>query len=81
MEGGLKPICTFILSKNLFDFSKTAEFFLLSCLAVAKRCAFLSLVHQLKVFLIKKALTFFFFQLTFFYELVSIFIAIVYITV
>ena len=60
-------------------FVKT-EFFQISCLAVAESFAVISLVQHIKVFFIKKGYTFFF-HLTFFYELVSIFIVIVYVTV
>ena len=34
--GGVKPICTFALWKNYLIFKQQAEFFLISCLAVAK---------------------------------------------
>ena len=61
-------------------FKEQAEFFLISCLAVVKRFVVLSLVHDVKTFLLKKR-RHFFFSFDVFYEFVNMFIVIAYITV
>ena len=60
---------------------QSAEFFLISCLAVAKSFAVLSLLQHVKLFFLLERRRHFFFLLNVFYELVNIFIVIVYITV
>ena len=54
---GVKPICMLALWKRVaWFFKQQTEFFLISCFAVAKSFAVLSLVQHIKVFFLKKDL-------------------------
>ena len=67
-RGSLAYLYVHSVIKIASFFKEQAEFFLISCLAVVKRFVVLSLVHDVKIFLLKKR-RHFFFHLTFFMNL------------
>ena len=81
LSGGGRLSVRLLCEKNCLIFKQQAEFFLISCLVVAKCFLFGAYPAYKGVFLLKRCRQFFFSHLTFFYEHVNICIVIVYKTV